>query len=82
VSQEGPHSTLNEEEFYDAVETGLDKMEEEVEFRHRLKQQQGAFTMMAPDSRRSEKEHPLWESVSTRVHLANLARQHCILNLN
>lgn len=27
--QEGPHSTLPDDEFYDAVETGFDKMEEE-----------------------------------------------------
>lgn len=29
VSKEGPHSTLPDDEFYDAVETGFDKMEEE-----------------------------------------------------
>ncbi|XP_050682418.1 ceramide transfer protein isoform X2 [Leptidea sinapis] len=28
-SEEGPHSTLPDDEFYDAVETGFDKMEEE-----------------------------------------------------
>nr|XP_032519553.1 ceramide transfer protein-like [Danaus plexippus plexippus] len=29
IRQEGPHSTLPDDEFYDAVETGFDKMEEE-----------------------------------------------------
>ncbi|CAG5029501.1 unnamed protein product [Parnassius apollo] len=29
LRQEGPHSTLPDDEFYDAVETGFDKMEEE-----------------------------------------------------
>lgn len=28
--QEGPHSTLPDDEFYDAVETGFDKMERSV----------------------------------------------------
>ena len=27
--QEGPHSVLNEEEFYDAIETALDRQDEE-----------------------------------------------------
>lgn len=31
--QEGPHSTIPEDEFYDAVETGLDRIEEEREAR-------------------------------------------------
>ncbi|KAG8228854.1 hypothetical protein J437_LFUL008350, partial [Ladona fulva] len=35
--EEGPHSALNDEEFYDAVESALDKIEEEAEFRERLK---------------------------------------------
>lgn len=37
--QEGPHSTLPEDEFFDAVETGLDKIEEDVQMRVRLKLQ-------------------------------------------
>lgn len=37
VLQEGPHSVLADDEFYDAVESGLDKMEEEQELRERLK---------------------------------------------
>ncbi|ODM92755.1 Collagen type IV alpha-3-binding protein [Orchesella cincta] len=31
--EEGPHSTLNEDEFYDAVELGLDRLEEEAAFK-------------------------------------------------
>lgn len=38
ISQEGPHSALCDEEFYDAVETGLDKIDEENQIRDRLKQ--------------------------------------------
>lgn len=40
LSQEGPHSTLPEDEFFDAVEVGLDKIEEESQMRARLKLQQ------------------------------------------
>ena len=35
--QEGPHSVIADDEFYDAVESGLEKIEEEQEFRERLK---------------------------------------------
>lgn len=38
-SQEGPHSTLPEDEFFDAVETGLDKIEEDMQLRVKLKLQ-------------------------------------------
>ncbi|XP_059620704.1 ceramide transfer protein-like isoform X1 [Phlebotomus argentipes] len=37
--EEGPHSTLPEDEFFDAVESGLDKMEEDTQMRVRLKLQ-------------------------------------------
>jgi len=36
--QEGPHSAMEEEEFYDAVELGLDRLDQEEEFRARLKE--------------------------------------------
>lgn len=37
--QEGPHSTLPDDEFFDAVESGLDKIEEDRQLRVRLKLQ-------------------------------------------
>lgn len=37
--QEGPHSTLPEDEFFDAVESGLDKIEEDRKLRVRLRLQ-------------------------------------------
>lgn len=37
--QEGPHSTLPEDEFFDAVESGLDKIEEDRQLRVRLRLQ-------------------------------------------
>ena len=33
--QEGPHSALNEEEFFDAVDAALDHYEQEVQFQDR-----------------------------------------------
>ena len=36
--EEGPHSQIGEDEFYDAVENALDKFEEELEFRDKLKE--------------------------------------------
>ncbi|KAI9577698.1 hypothetical protein GQX74_010885 [Glossina fuscipes] len=37
--EEGPHSPLPEDEFFDAVETGLDKIEEDMQLRAKLKLQ-------------------------------------------
>ncbi|XP_025831112.1 collagen type IV alpha-3-binding protein isoform X2 [Agrilus planipennis] len=34
--EEGPHSVIGDDEFYDAVESGLDKIEEEQELRGRI----------------------------------------------
>lgn len=58
--QEGPHSTLNEDEFYDAVETGLDKLEEEIMLRERLKQP----TLPAKSLTVKATQHRLWSEVS------------------
>ena len=33
--QEGPHSALNEEEFFDAVDAAIDHYEQEVQFQDR-----------------------------------------------
>ncbi|XP_067644956.1 ceramide transfer protein isoform X1 [Eurosta solidaginis] len=37
--EEGPHSTLPEDEFFDAVETGLERIEEDMQIRAKLKLQ-------------------------------------------
>ncbi|EDV95930.1 ceramide transfer protein isoform X1 [Drosophila grimshawi] len=37
--EEGPHSTLPEDEFFDAVETGLEKIEEDMQIRFKLRLQ-------------------------------------------
>lgn len=55
--QEGPHSTIGEDEFYDAVEAGLDKIDEEQQYLERLKNKQVVrFASQAP-------AHPLWPEV-------------------
>ena len=62
--QEGPHSTLNDEEFYDAVETGLDKMDEELELHDRLKTKQQQQMMSGPCKALSKaSHHHLWPEV-------------------
>lgn len=62
--QEGPHSTLNDEEFYDAVETGLDKMDEELELHDRLKTKQQQQMLSGPCKALSKaSQHHLWPEV-------------------
>jgi collagen type IV alpha-3-binding protein len=62
--QEGPHSALNDEEFYDAVETGLDKMDEELELHDRLKAKQHQQMLSSPCKALSKaSQHRLWPEV-------------------
>jgi collagen type IV alpha-3-binding protein len=61
--QEGPHSTIGEDEFYDAVEAGLDKIDEEQQYLEKLKNKQVVrFPSQAP-------AHPLWPEVSCYLSL-------------
>lgn len=71
--QEGPHSTLPDDEFYDAVETGFDKMEEER-----------CARVPAPEHTRDQVElpppavdnrltvHPLWTEVNKNSSYENI----------
>lgn len=52
---------LADDEFYDAVESGLDKMEEEQEFRERLKS--GQAVPVTPPAIFPASQHPLWPEV-------------------
>lgn len=58
--KEGPHSALCDEEFYDAVETGLDKIDEENQLRDRLKQKSVSI-LTTPIM--SAVKHRLWPEV-------------------
>ncbi|XP_073998879.1 ceramide transfer protein isoform X1 [Rhodnius prolixus] len=72
--EEGPHSTLGEEEFYDAVETGLERIEEEVALRERLNDVN--TSLLAPTTPGGVTNHVLWpeiERITTeQMHYASL----------
>lgn len=59
--QEGPHSVIADDEFYDAVESGLEKIEEEQEFRERLKN--GKSIPITPPPTSAVVQHRLWKEV-------------------
>ncbi|CAB0030327.1 unnamed protein product [Trichogramma brassicae] len=71
--EEGPHSALPEEEFYDAMETGLDKIEEDNQIKDRLKQKLVAIpaTPTTPAAK-----HRLWPEIDRitqeQLHYARL----------
>lgn len=62
---------MNEDEFYDAMETGLDKIEEEVEYRHRLKKQHSVIAASSGSSSTAS-THYLWPEVSHVQALQNI----------
>ncbi|XP_044264726.1 ceramide transfer protein isoform X2 [Tribolium madens] len=62
---EGPHSVLADDEFYDAVESGLDKMEEEQELRERLKS--GQVIPVTPPPTSPAALHRLWPEIEKVV---------------
>lgn len=57
--KEGPHSALCDEEFYDAMETGLDKIDEDNQLKDRLKQK----SVIVPTPRTPALKHKLWPEV-------------------
>lgn len=59
--KEGPHSALCDEEFYDAVETGLDKIDEDNQLRDRLKQK--SVSILTTSTMPAAK-HRLWPEVT------------------
>ena len=56
--EEGPHSQIGEDEFYDAVENALDKFEEELEFRDKLKEM--SLKQLEDTIEEDSKKHSLW----------------------
>ncbi|KAF4532275.1 hypothetical protein B566_EDAN007247 [Ephemera danica] len=73
MQKEGPHSALNDDEFYDAVESGLDKIDEEIEFRERIKNKQHPAKILHLTKATA---HPLWPEIdkvcSEQLHYARL----------
>ncbi|XP_017779618.1 PREDICTED: collagen type IV alpha-3-binding protein, partial [Nicrophorus vespilloides] len=76
---EGPHSVIADDEFYDAVESGLDKMEEEQELRERLKA--GKAIPDTPPPTSPAGQHRLWPEIDTlvkqQVSMARLGVGEC-----
>ncbi|XP_074042365.1 ceramide transfer protein isoform X2 [Leptinotarsa decemlineata] len=77
--EEGPHSVLADDEFYDAVESGLDKMEEEQELRERLKN--GPAIPESPPPVSPAIHHRLWpeidRTVTEQVAMARMGIGEC-----
>ena len=65
--EEGPHSQLGEDEFYDAVESALDKFEEEQRYRDKLLQMgvrgEAKKKEEGEEEEEEAKKHPLWEQI-------------------
>ncbi|CAN7944810.1 unnamed protein product, partial [Ixodes pacificus] len=59
--EEGPHSMINEEEFYDAIDAALDRNEQQEEERIKNRVRE----LLRPSSVASQ--HPLWSEVGSRV---------------
>ena len=57
--QEGPHSTIGEDEFFDAVESALDRITEDQEFRDKMRKKHSAKPSEAPKS----SQHSLLQEV-------------------
>jgi len=73
--EEGPHSQIAEDEFFDAVETALDKLQEEQDYRDKLKLM--GENSLDPNTPTSEAvNHPLWciidETTNEQLHYARL----------
>lgn len=75
--QEGPHSTLPEDEFFDAVESGLDKIEEDRQLRVRLKlQSQQSQISTASVTSKNEQDQDDSEQVLDTFGTGALAKTH------
>ncbi|KAG4078758.1 hypothetical protein HA402_015348 [Bradysia odoriphaga] len=73
--EEGPHSTLPEDEFFDAVESGLDKIEEDRQLRARLRlqSQQSQISTASSVSKDTEENS---SSQSDEFGTGGIARNH------
>ena len=71
--EEGPNSQIGEDEFFDAVETALDRLQEEQEFRDKLNEI-SEKTLLQPSSKVIS--HPLWSTIdkvtNEQLHYARL----------
>ena len=79
---EAPHSQIGEDEFFDAVETSLDKLQEELYYRDKLKLM--GETSLVPNAPNSEAvNHPLWCTIDeTSKYLFHHNEQSRFKNLS
>ena len=74
--EEGPNSQIGEDEFFDAVETALDKLQEEQELRDKLKELGAKSSEVASTSASEAMNHPLWDTIDSvtneQLHYARL----------
>lgn len=61
--EEGPHSQIGEDEFFDAVENALDKLEEEQQYRDQLKMVSVDNKEDVDDVEEATKAHLLWPTI-------------------
>lgn len=73
IEEEGPNSTIPEDEFFDAVETGLEKIEEVRQIRVKLKLQNQQSQIEA--GQMAEEETPIEVD---EFGTGNLAKYHCL----
>jgi hypothetical protein len=59
---------MGEDEFYDAVENALDKLEEEQEYRDKLKLMSNAMSHQ-PETISEATQHQLWSTINTVIEL-------------
>ena len=70
---------MGEDEFYDAVENALEKLEEEQEYKDKLKLMNNATMMGRTDETISEAtSHQLWPTID-KVTLSLLLGRNCLL---
>jgi len=56
---------MGEDEFYDAVENALDKLEVEQEYRDKLKLMSKSMNQQPPPPVSEATKHPLWVTIDT-----------------
>ena len=63
---------MGEDEFYDAVENALDKLEEEQEYRDKLKLMSNAMSHQ-PETISEATQHQLWSTINTVWHILKVS---------
>lgn len=62
---DGPKSQIGEDEFFDAVESALDKLQEEQDYRDKLKKMSKIVENNIPAEVSEAKKHPLWPTIDS-----------------